>query len=84
MSAKEMFERLGFTYDDSLENEINYFNKRFISDTNVINFDLKFQKISTFVESDSPFTPNRPYTLRFAELQAINKQVEELGWNDEN
>ncbi len=80
MSAKEMFEELGFTFDDSLENEINYFNKRFISDTNVINFDLKFRRISAFIESDSPFTPNIPYTLSLKEIQAINKQIEELGW----
>lgn len=29
-----------------------------------------------------PFTPNRPYTLNLLELQAINKQVEELGWKN--
>ena len=37
-----------------------------------------------FIESDSPFTPNKPLTITFEELQAINNQVEELGWNNEN
>lgn len=84
MTAKEMFKKLNFYYDDSIEDEINYFNKNFISDTNVISFNLINKTISCFVESDSPCTPNKPYYLSFYELQAINKQMEELGWNNES
>lgn len=81
MTAKEMFEELGFSYDDSIVDEINYFYKKFISETNVISFDLKHKNVEAFIEYDSPFTPNKPYVLSFKELQAINKQCEELGWN---
>lgn len=79
MEAKDMFEEIGFIYDDSIQDEINYFNKRFISDTNVISFNLKLKRVTAFVESDSPFTPNRPYTLNLKELQAINQQMKEIG-----
>lgn len=80
MTAKEMFEELGYEFDDSLIDEINYFSKKFISDTFVINFNLREQTLECFIEYDSPFTPNRPYSLSIKELKAINKQVEELGW----
>lgn len=82
-SAKEMFEKNNFVYDDSIEDEINYFRKRFISDTDIISFNLKRKTLEIYVESDSPFTPNKPLVINFKELQAINKQIEELGRNDE-
>lgn len=82
-SAKKMFEELEFYFDDSIQDEINYFKKRFISDTSVISFNLKNKTLEIFIESDSPFVPNKPYSIDIDLLQAINKQVEELGWLDE-
>ncbi len=80
MTPRQMFEKLGFSYDDSIVNEINYFNKKFISDTNVISFNLEDKTVSSFIESDDPFTPNRPYELNLDELKSIILQIDELGW----
>lgn len=79
MSAKEMFEKLGFRVNYK-DDEILCDKKRFISDTDIIYINPKDKKIKALTISDSPFTPSVPYELSFDELQAINKQVEELGW----
>ena len=84
MRAKDMMKQHDFVFDDTIQEEINYFRKKFISDTDVISFNLKNKTLEMFIESDSPFTPNTPLTITFEELQAINNQVEELGWNNEN
>lgn len=69
MSAKEMFEELGY----KLREETNclncvksYINKRYM---NIIYFD-----------SDKTIDVNS-MIITYDLLQAINKQVEELGWN---
>lgn len=79
MEAKDMMKQYGFNYDDSIQDEINYFRKKFISDTDVICFNLKNKTLEMFIESDSPFTPNKPLTITFDELQAINQQMKEIG-----
>lgn len=79
MRAKDMMKQHDFVFDDTIQEEINYFRKKFISDTDVISFNLKNKTLEMFIESDSPFTPNKPLTITFEELQAINNQVEELG-----
>lgn len=81
ISAKEMFEDLGYKLEDNNEFEIRYFNKRFISDTNYILFDKINKVVHNFIVSDSPFTSARDLPLNMNLLKAINKQVEELGWN---
>ena len=67
MSAKEMFEKLGYEQDFHIA-YIKYFNKEedryiwFYQDTETI--EIQFD-------------------IDIEHLQAINKQVEELGWNNE-
>lgn len=75
MTAKEMFEELGFT-----KSEDNYF----ISYTNdkVINYTFVFSKEYECVELLSSVEGKIHYFTRLSKklLKAINKQVEELGW----
>lgn len=81
MSAKEMFEELGYELR-SHKNIIRYVNKQYVSDWNYIDFNLKEKTIYAHIMSDSPFTPDSPLELNLKEIQAINKQIEELGWNE--
>ena len=79
MKAKEMFKKLGYKqklqYEDDDLIAIRYKNKYNIE----IIFDLwdcdfvKFGKIWENIGNSS---------INMEELQAINKQVEELGWNE--
>ena len=79
-SAREMFEELGY--------------KKYIESTNLIEYIdsigkiIRFNKSSKSIEKfiDTFDYDNCHYTygyLSLEELQAINKQVEELGWNNE-
>lgn len=67
MSAKEMFEKLGYRYMKSLSNKehIWYRNTK-------IKSEIVFNLIGKSISND--------YAIKLKELQAINKQVEELGW----
>ena len=71
MSAKEMFEELGYKF---VSDDINYI----IYEYDEI-FRLKFDKNNKIID----IWCERPMynTLDFEELQAINKQIEELEWN---
>lgn len=79
MSAKEMFEKLDFENDVLSERIIGY--KKIIHNHNkyitFINCDTA--KYFTIIEDDRDNV-----TIDLEELQAINKQISELGWNDEN
>jgi hypothetical protein len=75
MSAKEMFEKLG--YEQFIKNDVIYYHKtthipKAYGGTIIyhINFILKDKEL--FASKN----------LDYKELQAINKQIEELGWND--
>ena len=73
MSAIEMFEELGYEYSKLLsDDERIYYEHKCNNNkpSNFIMFDLDYQVIS----NDSEIT--------LQELQAINKQIEELHWND--
>ena len=76
MTAKEMFEKLG--YKQKIQNDVIYYFK----EVNIpkqygssifyhINFILKDKEI--FISRN----------LLLEELKAINKQIEELGWDNE-
>ena len=69
MSAKEMFEKLGYRYMKTLSNKEHIVYRHTKSKGEII-FNLIFKGI----END--------YAITLEELQAINKQVEELGWNE--
>lgn len=73
-TAKEMFEELGYTDvgDDEFKRmycTVDYSNHR------TIIFWKRWKQISINFD-------NNDDTLYLKELQAINKQVEELGWNE--
>ena len=74
MTAKEMFEKLGYKYT-KYGNDIE-FNKQFEYAEVKIYF-ADFAK-TIEISSDKDIT----FTIDIEELQAINKQVEELGWNE--
>lgn len=71
-TAKEMFEELGYKPFGKNSKYICYRNK-----ASFIEFDLDGKCILT----NKPSTTFNHITLK--ELQAINKQVEELGWLDD-
>ena len=82
-SANEMFEEIGYAYDqDNWHPEITYKIKHFISDTTFIYFNLQNKEFSKFTNSDSPFEPSKVESITFDEFKAIQKQIEELGWNE--
>lgn len=77
MKAKDMFEKLGYELKKSDDREIWYLNKNTIPvETNI-----------TFLVQDKYFCIYKKDMcnpcINLEELQAINKQVEELGWNNE-
>ena len=74
MSAKDMFEKLG--YGDYFNNGLRITYSNFDKECKMIEFDLKKKQLMLADDSEEVFE------LSFEELQAINKQVEELGWNE--
>lgn len=73
MTAKEMFEELGriqtITEYNDYKADIDYLDEK-TEQTNIF-FDLENKKVG-FINI---------YKISVQELKAINKQVEELGWN---
>ena len=76
MKAKEMFKELGYKKINDKEDIIQYFNKK---DNVRIRFFETAYGNSIEIEDDCYMAT----FIGIKELQAINKQVEELGWNDE-
>ena len=75
MSAKEMFEKLRYNDYDEGYSAIVYINT--ISDERIW-FDLIDKEIEKYYQPSAFEIKTMPITLK--ELQAINKQIEELGW----
>lgn len=77
MSAKKMFEELGYDFEitewQEFKPDYNYIDK----DGNVIYFALEDKELC-FMPANKQMIIRQP--LKF--IQAINKQVEELHWND--
>lgn len=75
MTAKEMFEKLNyFQSSEEGEEELVYnLHSKDIEDYRYISF----HNIFRYIEMDD-WTSN--FQLSMQELQAINKQIEELGW----
>ncbi len=73
-SARELFEELGYDYfNNGLR--ITYQNYE-ISECKLIEFNLKQKKM--WLSDDS----EEVVMLSYKEIKAINKQIEELHWND--
>lgn len=72
MSAKEMFENLGYKREVHISCIMYIKNEEYYSKDE--------QRIIFYQDTE---TIIKPYTdgINMEELQAINKQVEELGWN---
>lgn len=77
MTAKEMFNEIGFEFEiteyDEFKPDYNYINKN----DDVVYFDLEDKKL-IFMPTNKQFIIRNP--LKF--IQAINKQIKELGWDD--
>lgn len=78
MSAKEMFEKLGYIENNDRETCLRYTKKGFVGQIIEIRFYLDNGKAFIKEGEDDDIA----YLITMPELQAINKQVEELGWND--
>lgn len=85
MTAKEMFEKLGYERDEFISATSDYIDKNFISYSKgkihiaLSNFSVpisicKFKDSLFFIKSQE---------ITLEELKAINKQIEELGWDNE-
>ena len=74
MSAKEMFEKLGYKERKDLKPYIGLIKSYFKNYDEIINFyeGKEFMKTGEYDGSYS--------NISLKELQAINKQIEELGW----
>ena len=90
MSAKEMFEKLGYKFVSYGDEEIIEFDKIVVKDYEYkkIVFDIrrKFFWLDYFKNKydNNNKLINKIHTIFVSdveELQAINKQIEELGWN---
>lgn len=82
-SAREMFEELGYTYQESYFeeklDEINYAKKgRW---TPQIHFSISNKCVSVYRIDDSDIRKSSHFSTNL--LQAINQQIIELGWLDE-
>lgn len=73
MSAKEMFESLGYEYIEKSNNDIQVnTNKNLIYQFYPFKDEIVFYVVNAN-KNDISFTSK--------EIKAINKQIEELGWN---
>lgn len=82
MSAKEMFEKLGYELVFENEEVLRYRKNKWL--------DVEFWKVYEKITGEKmkkyikvSNVQNKPYSISIELLQAINKQVEELGWNNE-
>lgn len=77
MSAKEMFEKLGYELFFNMSQCLWY-----IKDLNGIKYNVRFNTIDDkFIDIWYMFEKQRKdFDINLELLQAINKQVEELGW----
>ena len=76
MSAKEMFEKLGYKYKYLPNSHRIEFIKDEDEEMHFVYNEIIFNKKFKTIKIKGYFV--------LEELQAINKQVEELGWSDNN
>ena len=82
MTAKEMFEELRYEIKEKTSRYLRYLKKDSEYGSGAyIEFDLVNKKIRLYTKT--PNYNNNPRYADFNEFQAINKQIEELGWNNE-
>lgn len=78
MSAKKMFEKLGYEYTED-----NYFIFYQENTNKPVQYKIQFCKFEECVELIPQIDGKNHYFTRLNKklLKAINKQIEELGWN---
>ena len=81
MTAKEMFEELGYEQVSDIPKCYRFDDGGYIKLIEFIN--TRQEIIFTEYEEYNENKPQGSFSLNKSELQAINKQVEELGWNKE-
>lgn len=80
MSAKEMFEKLGYKIQYISKNQVVYQQEHSFGESKrIIINDLPNTNKGFYVNYS---VENQGGYVSFKELQAINKQIEELGWID--
>ena len=80
MTAKEMFEELGYEKVSDIPICYRFDDGGYI---NLIEFiDIKQEIMFTEYEEYNENKPQGSFFLNKSELKAINKQVEELRWNE--
>ena len=77
MSAKEMFEELGYEQKTSI-GVIYYFKKIHIPKNDIV-YNINF--ITDLINGEKEIFISKNIDMQ--ELKAINKQIEELGWLNE-
>ena len=80
MNAKEMFEELGYELVYENEEVLRYRKNKWL--------DVEFWKVYEYVTGEKikkilkiSTIYNKPYLVSIELYKAINKQIEELGWN---
>lgn len=82
MSAKDLFEKLDFKLVNEAPLLYQFDDGGYIRNVEFINT-FKQVRLSEW-ETYNNNEPQGEYSLDMQLFKAINKQVEELGWNDEN
>jgi len=77
VSAREMFEKLGYRDRKDIKNYIGLIKSYYKNYDEIINF-YENKEVMKTGEYDGSYS-----NITLDELQAINKQISELGWNNE-
>ncbi len=80
MTAKKMFKKLRYKINKN-KDKIEYSKSIKLDDYESLDYVIIFNKNEKRIELDQFDFYEENYVLSLEELQAINKQVEELGWN---
>lgn len=86
MSAREMFEELGYKQEKGDKIYITYYNGNFENKQRCdkqITFDLESKSFIAYSPYELNDYEDCSIFINTEELQAINKQIEELGWLNE-
>lgn len=82
MTAKEMFEKLGYKQVEKSENSVRYEGQPTMIGTYEFYIEIwKREELDDFLVRKATISKEYVSNIWGEELQAINKQVEELGWN---
>ena len=82
MKAKEMFKNVDYELVENTRDRMVYRNRYYQSA--IIEFDKRFEWVLNY-EVHEIFHDEEvklPLAISYPELEAINQQVKELGWND--